>query len=566
MVKHLLLLASFILVFSFCFTFLSFDFIEASFIDNIDINVTGSVEDMKYNSDNKYIYLSLSSPFDNSVFVFDTLSNEIINRITDVGKKPSDIDYNPDNKFIYVTNRVDNSVSVINSTSNQVIKNITGVGNDPKAIIYNPENHLIYVTNVDDNSVSVINSSSNEVIKNITEIGNSPSAITYNPKDRTIYVAGLNFISIINSSNLISKSITNVGNAIPILQSYILYNPFNNNIYTSDAGSDLVLIFNSINNTTYIPMKSAGVMEYDPDNNLIYIANHFGITIINSTMKSTIHQMLYEDSYWDLAYNPEDDLIYATAPLNGFISVINSSNKLSSQDKILSAFDFPKMTIHDHEFKPSDIAYNPNNKLLYIINHERIHSTPNHERETIIFIINSSSNEVIKNITGVGKNPADIAYNPNNNLIYITNLQNDSSVSVINSSSNEVIKNITGVGEKPNGIVYNPDNKLIYVTNFDEGSISVINSSSNIVIKNITGVGKNPADIAYNLNNKHLYILNQDIFNYITVINPINGDIIEKASIGVNANHILYNPSNHKMYITKTDRQGIIVMNTAKDR
>ena len=34
--------------------------------------------------------------------------------------------------------------------------------------------------------------------------------------------------------------------------------------------------------------------------------------------------------------------------------------------------------------------------------------------------MNSSSNEVI-NITGVGKNPSDIAYNPDNNYIYITN-------------------------------------------------------------------------------------------------------------------------------------------------
>ena len=111
------------------------------------------------------------------------------------------------------------------------------------AIVYNPDNKFIYVTNGDDDSVSVINSSSNEVIKNITGVGKSPSAITYNTKDRTIYVAGENFISIINSSNTISKSIENVSDAITIIPSHILYNPFNNNIYTSDSGNDISSYF-----------------------------------------------------------------------------------------------------------------------------------------------------------------------------------------------------------------------------------------------------------------------------------------------------------------------------------
>ena len=204
---------------------------------------------------------------------------------------------------------------------------------------------------------------------------------------------------------------------------------------------------------------------------------------------------------------------------------------------------------------------------MYIINRE----ASVHEREPMIFIIDSSSNQVINNITGVGKNPSDIAYNPDNKFIYITNLQNDSSISVIDSSSNKVIKNITGVGKNPNGIVYNPDNKLVYVTNLDERSVSVINSSSNQVINNITGVGKNPSDIAYNPHNKLLYIINQlyiakfSVFAYITIIDPINGDIIEKVLIGDNPKHILYNPSNHKMYITKVADLGIIVMDTSKD-
>ena len=137
--------------------------------------------DIKYNADNKYIYLSLPSRSNNSILVVDTLSNKIITRITDVGKDPSDIDYNPVNKFIYVTNRDNKSVSVINSSSNKVIKNITGVGANLSDIVYNPDNKLLYIINFEmihtnpsherDPIIFLINSSSNEVIKNITGVG-----------------------------------------------------------------------------------------------------------------------------------------------------------------------------------------------------------------------------------------------------------------------------------------------------------------------------------------------------------------------------------------------------------
>ena len=79
-----------------------------------------------------------------------------------------------------------------------------------------------------------------------------------------------------------------------------------------------------------------------------------------------------------------------------------------------------------------------------------------------ISLINSSSNEIINKIQNL--NVFDLAYNPDNKFMYVTN-KDKNSVSVINSSSNEVIKNITGVGENPTYIAYNPDNKFMYVTN-----------------------------------------------------------------------------------------------------
>jgi len=240
-IKNPILLASLISLFSFCFSFLSFDFVEASFIDNIEIEGP-PVKEIKYNSDNKYLYLSQD---DNSVVIVDTMSNKIINRITTVGKNPTGIDYNPDNKLMYVTNRDDNSVSVINYSSNLVIKNITGVGKQSNGIIYNPDNNLIYVTNFYEGSISVINSSFNTVIKNITDVGKNPSDIAYNTNNKLLYIINkdraFDHVTIIDPMNgdIIEKVV--IGNDAR----HILYNPSNHKMYITKNSSPGMLVMNT---------------------------------------------------------------------------------------------------------------------------------------------------------------------------------------------------------------------------------------------------------------------------------------------------------------------------------
>ena len=228
------------------------------------------------------------------------------------------------------------------------------------------------------------------------------------------------------------------------------------------------------------------------------------------------------ESYWDLAYNPEGDLIYATALEQGFISVINSSNKVSSQNEISDDGDYPKIAIRDREanlrgviYKPESnltgVTYFPDNHSLYVISPNKLN---NQVPKYSIFVINSDG-ELVKQIPISIDNPVnDIKYNSDNKYLYLS-LGNDNSVVVVDTLSNKIINRISAVGNNPAGIDYNPENKLIYVTNrnlpfVSNGSVSVINSS-NVVIKNITGVGKNPSDIAYNPDNKFMYVTDEGV-------------------------------------------------------
>ena len=208
-------------LFSFCFSFLWFNLAEASFVPNIKVETADIITDIKYTPDNNYLYVTTTS--NDSIFVADTLSNEVINNITGVGENlmlpqiekyeyeiliitsdgklvkhipipiynnAVDIVYNPDNKFMYVTNPEGNSIFVVNASSNEITNVITGVGGSItiKSIAYNPDNKFMYVTNFYDRSISVINTTSNEVIKNITGVGENPSSIAYNPDNKFMYI------------------------------------------------------------------------------------------------------------------------------------------------------------------------------------------------------------------------------------------------------------------------------------------------------------------------------------------------------------------------------------------
>ncbi|MDN5845210.1 MAG: YncE family protein [Candidatus Nitrosocosmicus sp.] len=142
--------------------------------------------------------------------------------------------------------------------------------------------------------------------------------------------------------------------------------------------------------------------------------------------------------------------------------------------------------------EPESIAYNPDNKNIYVTN----------SGDDTVSIIDNS-NTVIDTIA-VERAPRGIAYNSNNNEMYVTN-SGDDTVSVIRSSDNMVIYTITEVDE-PYGIAYNPANQDMYVANNNAGTVSVIgdvssppippvNEEPRTISDLIKGIIQNPLDI-----------------------------------------------------------------------
>ena len=157
----------------------------------------------------------------------------------------------------------------------------------------------------------------------------------------------------------------------------------------------------------------------------------------------------------------------------------------------------------------------------------------NNGSSNTVSVIDSSSNTVVKTISGFGDFPTGIAFNPTNNDMYVTNQQQ--SVFVIDSSSNAVIATIFPVRDTPTGIAFNPANNDMYVTNSASGYVSIIDSSTNTVIGTISiSPSSGPYGIAFN---PDMYVVNRalgtvSVISTSTVVQPPTHTTITSAVDG----------------------------------
>jgi len=156
----------------------------------------------------------------------------------------------------------------------------------------------------------------------------------------------------------------------------------------------------------------------------------------------------------------------------------------------------------------------------------------------------------------VGIRPNDIAYDPVNERMYVTNAAS-SSVSVIDTATNTVVTTIPIVSSNPRGIAYDPVNERMYVTNGVADSVSVIDTATNTVIGTPIPVGFTANDITYDPVNKIMYVTNGDI---VSVIDTATNTVIDTITVGNEPAGIAYDPVNERMYVTNFGSDSVSIL------
>jgi YVTN family beta-propeller protein len=132
------------------------------------------------------------------------------------------------------------------------------------------------------------------------------------------------------------------------------------------------------------------------------------------------------------------------------------------------------------EGNPYGIVVTPDGKKIYVTNNIG----------TVIYVIDTTINELKMTISNVGFYPAGVAVTPDGKYISAAN-PGSNNVSIIDTATNKVTATVP-VESEPWGVAVTPDGTKVYVANEGSGTVSVIDISTDAVAALPISVGSKP--------------------------------------------------------------------------
>ena len=285
-------------------------------------------------------------------------------------------------------------------------------------------------------------------------------------------------------------------------------------------------------------------LAYNPSNNLVYVANQLSdnVSVIDRTGQVlTVIQL--EPTVLPGSNSPVAIAINTnqTSSTYGMVYVAGSvANTISVIDATHTVID----TI-DVGVRPIDIAFNPTNEQLYVSNFG----------SNNVSVIDPNSLSVIDTLN-VQKAPVGIGVNFTNGDVYIANSSSDS-ISVFDNTNN-AITTITPVGTRPVSVTYHPLNNEVYVVATESNAIYPINTTTYALGAAIT-TGNTPFASVFNPANELLYVGNKDDETF-TLIAP-DHSIRATISLGINVNNdFIFHPNENQIWVTDTDNNSVNII------
>ncbi len=300
---------------------------------------------------------------------------------------------------------------------------------NPAFMALDNRNGLIYVTDETSHNLTVINPSLNRVQASIN-LGSNSSGITYDPVNGLLYIITDNRnITVVSPSE--GKTVDTISPGA-IYMEYIATDPVSGNVYACDFGNPPAL-YQSVTGST------------------VFVINH-----VTQNISANITVPANADC---IAFDPANHYMYVTSVNNCYVTFINTTTDTVA-GHIYNIFD------HFGNLEwPGPIAFNPSTGSMIVESlwdgtTISINSTTNHATQITSQVMGQQS-----------------AYDPVNGYMYTLYSPGIpgwlGGVQQFNSNDGNVVSHYF-LGMKPTGIVYDPQNSLIYVSNMQSGSISII--------------------------------------------------------------------------------------------
>lgn len=369
------------------------------------------------------------------------------------------------------------SAALSGSVLLSVVANIT-VDNGPTQIVYNPFNGYMYVASETSSTVSAISSSTNTVVATI-HVG-VPRALAYDPANHDIFVCSwsTDSVAVISPTNTLVANITGAGGPIRLV-----YNPSNSEMYVINHWSHDVWAISSSTNTvvTTIPISLYPVsIDFDPANTDLYVATLTAgpsgtVSVISGASNTVLANVTVPYGSSDLTFDPTNNDIYmegGTAQTN-FVAVVSGlTNQLIATIPVATS--------------PLGLIYNPANGNMYVGGH----------LSDLIQVISSTTNSIIANVTGVF-GPIALAYRPDDQNVYAVTGRYNGALPIgdaisISSITNTVVTRLS-VGFATD-IAYDPQNGNMYLSNYLSNTVVALGTTVSGPI--ISGLVFSPSPVA----------------------------------------------------------------------
>lgn len=283
---------------------------------------------------------------------------------------------------------------------------------------------------------------------------------------------------------------------------------------------------------------------YDPKNSLMYSADlkSGSVSVLNTTTvianikigsPQTVQNFSFSPAPIRVICDPTTGYIYVTGFNQSAVYVINGTSVIATIPVGPHSINTIKSLLQASTYGG---AYDPANGIVYLA-HQQFS-----DNLTLI-----KGTKAIGTVTLPGS-PSEIAYDPSNEMLYVTSFANGSIylvngtgfVGSINVSSSPYSNLI--------GIDYNPVNHLIYAADNGDSKIDIINGTR--LFASIS-VPKDPWSVASNPSDGYEYSVSSGPNSTVSVINGTQ--VIKSMSFEQNGyylDYIAYNPLNDFMYAT----------------
>lgn len=241
---------------------------------------------------------------------------------------------------------------------------------------------------------------------------------------------------------------------------------------------------------------------------------------------------LTENPPFGLAINQKTQTAYTTNTRTNSVSAVDLKSK-----KVLATFNAGGESSHTRE-----VLVDEDNNLVYV-------TDVNDPAD--IWVIDGAINKVVRTIENTGKRTTGLVLNDKKDKLIVTNLGTDE-IAIIDIKSGKTDKTFPSGGEGPINIA--TDGKRLFVTNQKSGTLTVLDATTGELIKSIT-TGAGAIGIAYDKVKNRIYSANRQT-GTTTVIDGTSYEVLADLPTGTHPNYVTIDPKTGTAYVINKTRGG----------